>query len=126
MSDILLADDHDLLGELARFKLEGTPHTLRVVDDGSAAPASMRQRVPDLSLLDGLMPGLTGPDVLAEMTRDAGLADVPVLMLTARKGEADVLAAFRAGADDCLVKPFLPDELLARIERLLGGQRQAA
>ena len=126
MSAILLADDDTLLGELVRFLLEGAGHSVRVAEDGAAALSALRDRQPDLLLLDCIMPGLTGPYVLAEMMRDPVLAHVPVLMLTARRDDADVRTALSAGADDYLAKPFRPDELLGRVERLLVARERAA
>ena len=74
---------------------------------------------PDLVVLDAMMPVRTGPEVLRALRDDPETAFIPVIMLTARKSEADIAEALRGGAADYLTKPFLPDELAARIFAIL-------
>ena len=70
-----------------------------------------------------MMPVVTGPEVLAKLKSDPELSSIPVVMLTARDGEADIVAGLKAGAAEYLTKPFIPQELLVRISGLLGQPR---
>jgi DNA-binding response OmpR family regulator len=70
-----------------------------------------------------MMPRLDGFEVLGRIKDDAELADTPVIMLTARKGEKDIVSALERGAEDYLVKPFIPDELLTRLSKLLARRQ---
>jgi len=117
---VLIADDDELLCELLRFKLEAAGFRLTIVSDGAAALESATATVPDMVILDSMMPIVTGPEVLRALKASDRTAAVPVIMLTARKGEADIVEALRGGAVDYLTKPFLPEELVARIAAVLG------
>ena len=75
---------------------------------------------PQLIVLDSMMPILSGPEVLAQLKSDETVRDIPVVMLTARDSEADIVAGLKGGAAEYLTKPFIPQELLVRIEGLLG------
>lgn len=75
---------------------------------------------PQLIVLDSMMPILSGPEVLAQLKSDEAVRDIPVVMLTARDSEADIVAGLKGGAAEYLTKPFIPQELLVRIEGLLG------
>lgn len=117
MANILVADDDDLLGELVRFKLEAAGHRVTICEDGAAALEAARAGGFDLVVLDAMMPVMSGPDVLRALTAERPA--LPVLMLTSRKGQADVVDALGAGARDYLTKPFIPDELVARVAAIL-------
>ena len=117
---ILIADDDPLLCELLRFKLEAAGHEVQIVGDGEAALDAAQSDTPDVLVLDSMMPILTGPEVLRELKSRPESASLPVIMLTARKGQSDIMDALRAGAADYLTKPFLPDELAAPIELTLA------
>lgn len=121
MAKILIADDDVILVELLRFRLEGTRHDVITAADGMEALEKVRSERPDLILLDSMMPILSGPEVLARLKSDSITACIPVVMLTARDGEADIVAALKAGASEYMIKPFIPQELLVRVERLLLG-----
>ena len=120
MAHILVADDDPLLSDLVRFKLEAQGHRLTLVEDGQAALGAIRSDRPDIVILDSMMPILSGLRLLQTLKADADTAAIPVIMLTARKGQDDVVNALQAGADDYMTKPFLPGELVLRIERLLA------
>lgn len=120
MAVILIADDDDILVELARFRLEHDGHSVMTASDGQAALTITRKFLPDLVILDSMMPVLDGLEVLHEIRNDPETAKIPVLMLTARKGEADVVNALRSGASDYMTKPFVPQEMAARIDVLLA------
>lgn len=117
MANILVADDDDLLGELVRFKLEAAGHSVTIFEDGAAALEAARTGAFDLVVLDAMMPVMSGPDVLRTLAAERPA--LPVLMLTSRKGQADIVEALGAGARDYLTKPFIPDELVARVAAIL-------
>ncbi|MCX8477136.1 MAG: response regulator [Sphingomonas sp.] len=117
MAHILVADDDDLLGELLRFKLEGAGHRVTIIGDGRSALEAAQSDAYDLMVLDAMMPVLSGPEVLSALGQRG--SRLPVVMLTARKGQDDVLDALSSGARDYLTKPFIPDELVARVNAIL-------
>ena len=119
---MLVAEDDEKQAELVRRYLRHEDHSVLVVSDGRAAIDHVRARRPDLLILDVMMPELDGLDVLRTLRRDY---DVPVLMVTARSTAEDKLAGFDLGADDYLVKPYDPRELMARVRSLLRRARQA-
>ena len=119
---VLVAEDDEKQAELVRRYLRHEDHSVLVVSDGRAAIDHVRARRPDLLILDVMMPELDGLDVLRTLRRDY---DVPVLMVTARSTAEDKLAGFDLGADDYLVKPYDPRELMARVRSLLRRARQA-
>lgn len=125
MAVILVADDDDILIELARFRLEHDGHSVLTATDGRAAVVSARKYLPDLIILDAMMPVLNGLEVLHEIKKDAETSAIPVLMLTARKGEEDVIGALKSGASDYMTKPFAPQELAARVDVLLARSKYA-
>jgi PAS domain S-box-containing protein len=112
---VLLADDNGDLREYVGRLLEGCGYAVEAVADGQAALAAARARRPDLLLSDVMMPGLDGFGLLAALRADASLADVPVILLSARAGEEAQVEGLSAGADDYLSKPFSARELLARV-----------
>lgn len=120
MARILIADDDPILVEILRFRLEGAGFTVTVASDGEQALASARANAPELIVLDSMMPVIAGPEVLAELKSDPDLSHIPVVMLTARDGEADIVAGLKGGAAEYLTKPFIPQELLVRISGLVG------
>jgi DNA-binding response OmpR family regulator len=90
------------------------------VGDGILAVAAARSLKPSLLVLDGMMPGLDGFAVIKTLKEDPETAEIPILMLSSLKGEKDIVGALTAGAADYLVKPFIPEELILRVKRLLG------
>ena len=124
MAHILVADDDDLLGELLRFKLEGAGHRVTIIGDGRSALNAALSGEYGLMVLDAMMPVLSGPQVLRALVQQE--SRLPVVMLTARKGQDDVLDALSSGARDYLTKPFIPDELVARINAILKTESARA
>jgi DNA-binding response OmpR family regulator len=120
---ILVCDDDLLLLELVEFKLRAKGYLVVRAENGEDALVTMAAEKPDLIVLDAMMPLLDGFEVLKRVKQDPNFAPVPVVMLTARRSEKDIVSALDRGADDYLVKPFIPDELLARISRLLAARR---
>lgn len=121
MANILVADDDDLLAELVRFKLEAAGHQVTNLANGGAALEAARGGGFDLVVLDAMMPILSGAEVLRSLSAEQ--PELPILMLTSRKTQADVVAALNAGARDYLTKPFIPDELVARVTAILKSAR---
>jgi DNA-binding response OmpR family regulator len=119
---ILICDDDPLLIELMSFRLQAKGFDVITATDGEEALAKVASDQPSLVVLDAMMPRLDGFEVLSRMKSNAGVAHIPVIMLTARKGEKDIVSALERGADDYLVKPFIPEELLARLSKLLARQ----
>ncbi|ONI81027.1 DNA-binding response regulator [Actinosynnema sp. ALI-1.44] len=113
---VVLAEDDHKQAELVRRYLEREHHTVTVVHDGRCALDEVREQRPDLLVLDVMLPGVDGLDVCRILRRES---DVPVLMLTARSTEDDLLLGLDLGADDYVTKPFSPRELMARVRTLL-------
>jgi DNA-binding response OmpR family regulator len=123
---VLICDDDPLLLELMEFRLRAKGYEVIKAADGAEALAKAEQDEPDIIVLDAMMPKVDGLEVLARIKGNSVLSGTPVVMLTARKGERDIVSALEKGADDYLVKPFIPEELLARLARLIarkGGKR---
>ncbi len=119
MSLVLIADDDPDIRELVAFKLGQAGHRVVAVADGEAALAEARAETPDLELLDVMMPRRTGMEVCRELRADPRTGSVPVILLTAKAQEADIEQGFAAGADDYIVKPFSPRELVSRVTTAL-------
>lgn len=120
---VVVAEDDEKQADLVRRYLEREGHEVVVVRDGRAALEQVRRRPPDLLVLDVMMPRVDGLDVCRILRAES---DLPVLMLTARSSEDDLLLGLDLGADDYMTKPFSPRELMARIRSLLRrGARTA-
>ena len=113
---ILVAEDDPKQAELIRLYLEREGHAVVVTGDGRSALEEARRRRPDLVLLDVMMPRVDGLDVCRVLRYES---DVPIIMLTARSTEDDMLLGLDIGADDYITKPFSPRELVARVRALL-------
>jgi DNA-binding response OmpR family regulator len=120
---ILIVEDEPQLRALLRLYLERDGHAVTDAADGATALQLFDAEPPDLVVLDLMLPGMQGESVLAAI-RDAG--DVPVLITSAKRSDAERIAGLRAGADDYLPKPFNPHELTARVAAVLRRTRPAA
>lgn len=124
---VLVADDDADIRALVAFRLRKSGYDVLEAENGSDALRLARERTPALAVLDWMMPGLTGVEVVERLRADPATAEVPVLLLTARVQEADVARGLEAGADGYLKKPFSPKELSERVgEALASGRRRAA
>lgn len=112
---VLIVEDETDLRDLLCFNLKREGYLCRCAADGTTALAESRRSLPDLIILDRMLPGMTGDDVIAELRRESRTAHVPVIMLTAKAEETDELVGFALGADDYVPKPFSMKLLLARI-----------
>ena len=117
---VLVADDDDDIRDLVAFRLDRAGYDVLRAGDGQQALDLAKEHVPDLAVLDVMMPKLTGYDVTRELRANAATSRIPVILLTARVQEADVARGFEAGADDYVKKPFSPQELKARVQAVLG------
>ena len=120
MARIIIAEDDEILGEIARDALIAAGHGAGLVTNGADALAVIKARRPDMVILDCNMPELSGVLLVQELRKLADFADLPVMMLTGRRGERDEELARFAGANDYMKKPFDPDELVFRVEQLLS------
>jgi DNA-binding response OmpR family regulator len=120
---ILVADDDQDIRDLVTYKLGQAGYTIQAVASGTQALAAIEADPPDLAVLDMMMPGLSGIDVLRKIRDDGRISGVRVILLTARARDADVDAGFATGADDYIIKPFSPRELLHRVNTLLARPR---
>ena len=119
MARILVADDDELLLELVKFKLEAKGYDVVQAENGETALELAMSEQPKLIVLDAMMPGIDGFELLRLLKQQDETSGIPVIMLTARKEENDVVSGFELGASDYLVKPFMPEELVQRIQRVL-------
>ncbi|MDQ2056349.1 response regulator [Halobellus sp. H-GB7] len=121
MHSILIADDDEEIRELLTFKLQ-SGYEVTAAADGRECWRYLENAtdLPDLVVLDVMMPGLNGYRVLDRMQDDDRLADIDVIMLTSRGKEDDIVRALESGATDYMTKPFSANELIARIKRVLG------
>jgi DNA-binding response OmpR family regulator len=117
---VLVADDDgDVLALVAR-RLERSGYRVLTAQDGEEALRLAQENLPDLAVLDVMMPKLTGYEVTQRLRQDPATERMPVILLTARVQEADVNRGFTAGADDYIKKPFSPQELRSRVQAVLG------
>ena len=125
MAKILLAEDEKQIGDMIAFKLSNSGHQVVRAPDGEQALRLASRELPDLILLDAMMPGVSGFEVLRRLKGDTSLRAIPVIMVTAKGHERDVLNGLRGGAVDYIVKPFSLKELSARVELALRREPPA-
>jgi two-component system, OmpR family, alkaline phosphatase synthesis response regulator PhoP len=116
---ILVIDDEKDLIELVRYNLEKEGFVVRSAQEGEAGLAAAKKELPDLIIVDLMLPGIDGLDVCRSLRSDSRTARIPVIMLTAKSAESDRILGLEIGADDYVTKPFSPRELLARIKAVL-------
>lgn len=116
---VLVVEDSTDIAELLRHYLERAEHAVDWLTTGTAVMPHVRQRPPDLIVLDLMLPGMDGLLVCQALRHDAAAAAIPIIMLTARGEETDRIRGLELGADDYVVKPFSPKEVVARVAALL-------
>lgn len=126
MPKILVVDDEPDALELIGFNLRNAGYEVVTADDGQEALRRARESLPDLVLLDVMLPEIDGLEVCKSLRRDAATRRIPIIMLTARAAEIDRVLGLELGADDYVTKPFSPRELVLRIKNLLGRKTEPA
>ena len=116
---ILIVEDEPEIRELLAFTLNREGYDVLEAETAEAALVKMDSRMPDLAVVDWMLPGMDGVELARRIRRDEVGSDLPIIMLTARGDEPDKLKSFASGVDDYITKPFSPRELLARVKALL-------
>ena len=116
---ILVVDDEREILELVKYNLAKEGYNVVCVETGEDALNAARLKLPDLVLLDLMLPGVDGLEVCRKLKADPKTQEIPVVMLTAKGGEADIVAGLELGADDYVTKPFSPRVLTARVKAVL-------
>jgi len=119
VATVLLVEDEAGIREMVAMALERAGHRVRHAESAEDADAAIRLSLPDLILLDWMLPGESGIDFARRLKRDNNRRDIPIILLTARGEEADRIRGLDAGADDYVPKPFSPRELVARVKAVL-------
>jgi len=119
MKHILVIEDDPDIVELLRYNLERESYRVTSAVTGSEGLAELQRERPDLVILDLMLPEVSGFEVCRRLRKDSATENLPVIMLTARSEEADVIAGIELGADDYIKKPFSPRELVARVGAVL-------
>ncbi|MCC6779628.1 MAG: phosphate regulon transcriptional regulator PhoB [Hyphomicrobiales bacterium] len=117
--NILIVEDEEALALLLRYNLEAEGYTVETVARGDDADLVLKERIPDLVVLDWMLPGLSGIELCRRLRARAETRSLPIIMLTARGEESERVRGLATGADDYVVKPFSVPELLARVRALL-------
>ena len=120
MISILVAEDEPQTAQLIEFKLKQQGYNVTIVSNGEQALKMVDVSRPSLVILDGMMPVMDGFEVLRRLRADGNKQDLPVIMLTAKSREKDVVTGLELGASDYIVKPFSPAELVARVKKVVG------
>ncbi|MDG4561556.1 MAG: phosphate regulon transcriptional regulator PhoB [Candidatus Competibacter phosphatis] len=120
---ILIVEDEQPIREMISFALAGVGYEVREAADARQAQAAISERLPDLILLDWMLPGISGIDFARRLKKEDLTRELPIIMLTARAEEEDKVQGLESGTDDYITKPFSPRELVARIRAVLrrGG-----
>jgi DNA-binding response OmpR family regulator len=121
---VVVADDDPLICSLLEYKLGQRGFSVLTAADGEQALDLVRGNAPDLVVLDSMMPVLDGAAVLRKIREDHSPAELPVIMLTARREETDIISALQLGANDYITKPFILKEIVLRIENLIDRNGQ--
>ncbi len=116
---ILVAEDQQHIRALIEYKLKNSGFIVVAVEDGVAALSKAKEIKPRMILLDVMMPLMTGFEVLSALKQDPITRHIPVILVTAQSKEEEVLKGLELGAEDYITKPFSPNELAARVKRVL-------
>ncbi len=122
---IVIAEDEAAVSELLRYNLEAEGYEAAIAHDGEEAMLLINERVPDLILLDWMLPKVSGIEICRRVRARQTTANLPIIMLTARTEETDRIRGLQTGADDYVSKPFSNNELMARVQAVLRRIRPA-
>ncbi len=117
--NILVVEDEEDVAELVRYNLEKAGFAVELASTGEAGLRKAQASVPDLLILDLMLPGIDGLEVCREIQKDSQLKSMPIVMLTAKGEESDIVKGLEMGADDYITKPFSPKVLIARVRRII-------
>ncbi len=123
--NVLVVDDERDILELVKYNLDKEGYRVTTVETGEDALSATRAKMPDLIVLDLMLPGVDGLEVCRRLKNDPTTRAIPIIMLTAKGGEADVVAGLELGASDYITKPFSPRVLTARIKAVLRRDEEA-
>jgi two-component system phosphate regulon response regulator PhoB len=123
MARVLIVEDEEALGLLLRYNLEAEGYDVEVVTRGDEADTRLKESVPDLLILDWMLPGLSGIELCRRLRGRPETERLPIVMLTARGEESERIRGLSTGADDYVVKPFSTPELMARVRAILRRAR---
>lgn len=126
LAKVLVIDDEKDIVSLLRYHLEKAGFQCLEGMDGAVALRLVREHHPDLLILDLMLPGMDGLEICRHLRQDAATARLPILMLTAKAEEVDCVVGLEVGADDYVVKPFSPRELVARVRAILRRAQEPA
>jgi phosphate regulon transcriptional regulator PhoB len=126
LAKVLVIDDEKDIVSLLRYHLEKAGFQCFEGTDGTGALRLVREHHPDLLILDLMLPGMDGLEICRQLRQDASTARLPILMLTAKAEEVDRIVGLEVGADDYVVKPFSPRELVARVKAILRRAQEPA
>jgi two-component system phosphate regulon response regulator PhoB len=124
MKSVLIIEDERDLAELLAFNLEKEGFRATCVHDGKLGLEQARTDLPDLILLDLMLPGILGTEICKVLRKDKKTAHIPIIMITAKSDEIDRVVGFEVGADDYIVKPFSMREVLLRVKAVMRRQEQ--
>ena len=116
---ITIVEDEPAIAEILQYNLEQEGFEIEVLREGDTAFRALRQRLPDLVLIDLMLPGLDGLELTRLLKRDPATASVPLIMVTAKDQETDRIVGLELGADDYVTKPFSPREVVLRVKAVL-------
>lgn len=116
---ILIIEDEEAIIELLRYNLQAQGYQVVVEQDGGEAVFTVEEKKPDLILLDWMLPNMSGIEICRELRKSDVTQHIPIIMLTAKGEELDRVKGLELGADDYVIKPFSPNELLSRIKAVL-------
>ena len=122
---IVIAEDEKAVSELLRYNLEAEGYETAIANDGDETMLLLDERVPDLMLLDWMLPKVSGIEICRRVRARKETAHLPIIMLTAKTEEADRIRGLETGADDYVTKPFSTNELMARVKAVLRRIRPA-
>ena len=122
---IIIAEDEAAVSELLRYNLEAEGYETAIANDGDEAMLLLDERIPDLILLDWMLPKVSGIEICRRVRARDETANLPIIMLTARSEESDRVRGLQTGADDYVSKPFSTKELMARVQAVLRRIRPA-
>ncbi len=123
---VLVVEDEPDIAALIAYQLTREGYRVETAATGTDALASVSREIPDLVVLDRMLPGISGDEVLESLRREGATRAVPILVLTARREQEDRIRGFELGADDYLTKPFSPRELVLRVQAILRRSQEPA